>query len=61
MVVPYFAGLYTSELLTSNSINIDWHEYQMGHEVCNQEISDIGAWLDSVIPPLSNDDTNTVG
>ncbi len=60
MVVPYFAGLYTSELLTSKSIKLDWHEYQMGHEVCNQEISDIGDWLDSIIPALSDVDTNTV-
>lgn len=60
MVVPYYSGLYTHELLTSHSIVVDWKEYQMGHEVSNQEISDIGEWLDSIIPPLSNDDTNTI-
>ena len=60
MVVPYFSGLYTHELLTSHSIDVNWHEYQMGHEVCNQEISDIGKWLDSIIPALSDDDTNTI-
>ena len=52
MVVPYFSGLYTHELLESKSIEITWHEYQMGHEVCNQEISDIGTWLNRIIPPI---------
>jgi len=60
MVVPYFSGLYTHELLTSNSIEVDWHEYQMGHEVCNQEISEIGLWLNSILPPLSDGDTDTI-
>ena len=61
MVVPYYSGLYTHELLTSHSIEVDWNEYQMGHEVSNQEISDIEEWLNSVIPPLSDDNTDTIG
>tara|TARA_B100001123_G_C15192593_1_gene980018 strand:+ start:289 stop:990 length:702 start_codon:yes stop_codon:yes gene_type:complete len=60
MVVPYFAGLYTNELLTSNSVKIDWKEYQMGHEVCNEEIEDIENWLEKIIPPLSDNNTNTI-
>ena len=61
MVVPYYSGLYTHELLTSHSIEVDWNEYQMGHEVSNQEILDIEEWLNSVIPPLSDDNTDTIG
>tara|TARA_B100001115_G_scaffold172484_1_gene155734 strand:+ start:2938 stop:3615 length:678 start_codon:yes stop_codon:yes gene_type:complete len=52
MVVPYFSGLYTHELLTSKSIQINWKEYQIGHEVSNEEISDISSWLDDIIPPI---------
>ncbi|MBK00658.1 MAG: carboxylesterase [Euryarchaeota archaeon] len=60
MVVPYYSGLYTHELLTSKSIEINWHEYQIGHEVSPQEISDIGNWLNEIIPPLFNDNTDTI-
>lgn len=28
---------------------VQWREYPMGHEVCPEEIADIGAWLDSVL------------
>ena len=51
MVVPYFSGLYTHELLTSKSIKVNWKEYQIGHEVSNQEISDIAFWLNKILPP----------
>ena len=60
MVVPYYSGLYTHELLTSKSIEINWNEYQIGHEVSPQEISDIGNWLNDIIPPLFNDNTDTI-
>lgn len=52
MVVPYYSGLYTHELLTSKSIKVNWNEYQIGHEVSNEEISDIESWLNEIIPPV---------
>ena len=51
MVVPYFSGLYTHELLTSKSIKVNWKEYQIGHEVSNEEILEIGTWLNEILPP----------
>jgi phospholipase/carboxylesterase len=29
--------------------DIDWHEYMMPHSVCEEEIDDIGAWLQKVL------------
>ena len=29
---------------------IEWHEYQMQHSVCQEEIDDIGQWLARVLP-----------
>lgn len=33
------------EVLTSLGYTVQWHEYMMQHAVCEEEISDIGAWL----------------
>ncbi|RFB69865.1 MULTISPECIES: alpha/beta hydrolase [unclassified Herbaspirillum] len=30
--------------------DIEWHEYQMQHSVCQEEIDDIGQWLARVLP-----------
>jgi phospholipase/carboxylesterase len=36
--------------LTELGYAIEWHTYPMGHEVCPDEIRDIGAWLGRVLP-----------
>ncbi len=36
---------YSKELLVRLGYSVQWREYDMGHEVCGQEIGDIGAWL----------------
>ena len=33
------------KLLTNLNYNIDWHIYNMAHEVCMEEIDDISEWL----------------
>jgi len=30
--------------------DIEWHEYQMQHSVCQEEVDDIGQWLARVLP-----------
>lgn len=30
--------------------DIEWHEYQMQHSVCQEELEDIGQWLARVLP-----------
>ena len=37
-------------LLNSLGHQIEWHEYQMQHSVCQEEIEDIGHWLARVLP-----------
>jgi phospholipase/carboxylesterase len=44
-IVPLEAGHMTEELLTGQGYKIDWHTYTMAHQVCPQEIKDIGTWL----------------
>ena len=35
----------SKDMLVRLGYPVQWQEYDMGHEVCVQEISDIGAWL----------------
>ena len=50
-VVPYTTGLRSRDLLTGAGYGVAWHEYPMGHQVCLEEIRDIGAWLTNVLRP----------
>jgi phospholipase/carboxylesterase len=38
------------DLLNTLGYQIEWHEYQMQHSVCQEEIEDIGHWLARVLP-----------
>lgn len=44
-VVPYAAGEYTASLLKMLGFAVDWHSYPMAHQVCAEEIDDLGGWL----------------
>lgn len=44
-VVPLFMGNAASQVLKSNDYQVEWHEYQMQHNVCMQELNAISAWL----------------
>lgn len=44
-VVAYEYGKNSMELLESNNIEVLWHEYDMGHAVCLEEIQHIRQWL----------------
>ena len=48
-LVPYTTGLRSRDLLTGAGYGVEWHEYPMGHQVCLQEIRDIGVWLTRVL------------
>ncbi|ASU38108.1 carboxylesterase [Herbaspirillum sp. meg3] len=37
------------DLLNTLGYQIEWHEYQMQHSVCQEEIEDIGHWLARVL------------
>ena len=51
-VVPPALGRSGRDALRSLGHRVDWHEYDMPHAVCPQEIEDIRAWL---IAELSGD------
>ena len=48
-LVSYDAGRQCYEQLEANDIPAIWHEYDMGHAVCQEEIYHIRQWLSDVI------------
>ena len=48
-VVAYEHGIRSKELLDEYNIDVHWHEYDMGHAVCGEEISHIRQWLMDVL------------
>ena len=53
-VVPYATGVRSRDLLIGAGVDVDWREYSMGHQVCLEEIKEIGAWLARVLDRSSN-------
>lgn len=47
-VVPQFLGLHAYDVLNRNGYPVSWHSYMMQHSVCEEEIADIGTWLQKV-------------
>ena len=45
-VVPFAAGQRSAERLRALGFDVEWHVYPMQHEVCAEEIRDLGQWLD---------------
>ncbi len=46
-VIPIQYAIKTKAMATTAGCNIEWHEYQMDHSVCQQEVVDLGSWLRS--------------
>jgi phospholipase/carboxylesterase len=44
-VIAYQYGRQSMEQLEENNIEVQWHEYNMGHAVCQEEIHHISQWL----------------
>ena len=51
-VVPCDLGHESRDLLTRAGFEIEWHEYPMGHQVCLEEIRDVGHWLTRILGPM---------
>jgi len=47
-MIPITRAVTSREALLSLNYQVEWHEYAMGHQVCPQEIQDIGRWLNRV-------------
>lgn len=48
-VVACQYGKHSKTLLQANNFEVHWHEYNMGHSVCMEEISDIRQWLTEIL------------
>ena len=48
-MVPLALGTVTRDRLIKLGYDVDWHQYQMAHSVCAEELADIGAWLARVL------------
>jgi phospholipase/carboxylesterase len=45
-VIPVQHGQASAQALRRVGFDVAWHRYPMAHQVCAQEISDLGDWLD---------------
>lgn len=48
-VIPMRYGQQSAELLKNLGYRVEWRDYGMGHEVCWEEIRDVGKWLERVL------------
>ena len=44
-VVPTSLGVTSRDALLNLGYKVEWHEYNMPHSICEQELRDIEAWL----------------
>src|SRR5688572_24143463 len=44
-VVPAAVGLRSSQAMKAMGFQLEWHDYPMAHQVCAEEIRDLGDWL----------------
>jgi len=48
-VIPLHAGATSKKMLEDAGCAVEWHEYEMAHSVCADEIRDISLWLERVL------------
>jgi phospholipase/carboxylesterase len=49
-VVHFAMGTEARDALKAHGYPVDWHEYPMQHEVCAEELAEIGRWLRGLWP-----------
>lgn len=45
-VVPFAAGQRSADRLRAFGFDVEWHAYPMQHQVCAEQVRDLGQWLD---------------
>ena len=45
-VIPMIHAERSAQLLQSIGFKVQWHRYPMAHQVCAEEISDLGDWME---------------
>jgi|SRR5688572_21416474 len=51
-MVPFESGQLSRERLRALGYQVEWHEYPMLHQVCLEEIRDLGAWIGERFAPV---------
>ncbi len=52
-MVAFARGRHSRDRLRAMGYDVRWAEYPMEHQVCEEEIADVGAWLNEVLGPAS--------
>jgi phospholipase/carboxylesterase len=47
-MIPITRAITSREALLALNYQVEWHEYAMGHQVCPEEIAEIGQWLNQI-------------
>lgn len=47
-MIPITRAITSREALLNLGYQVEWHEYGMGHQVCEEEVQDIARWLERV-------------
>lgn len=47
-MIPITRAITSRQALMDLNYAVEWHEYNMGHQVCPEEIQQIGAWLNHI-------------
>ena len=47
-MIPITRAITSREALLGLNYRVEWREYAMGHQVCPEEIADIGNWLNGI-------------
>lgn len=53
-MIPIQRAVASRAALEALGYPVEWHQYPMGHEVCLEEIGDIGRWLARRLPPQAS-------
>ena len=48
-LIPLSRGAEARDRLTALGYRLEWHEYQMPHSVCAEEIADLSTWLQKIL------------
>jgi phospholipase/carboxylesterase len=48
-VIPLARGIASRDVLAAAGYEVEWHEYEMQHSVCEEEIQHIAAFLTRVL------------
>lgn len=48
-VVPYALGDAAHRKLETTGCNVEWHSYPVAHQVCAEEISAVGHWINAIL------------